>query len=59
MPVIINDFEVMVDAPAEANGRQPAAPQLSQPTPMPKPRPEHVARILRYLAQRRARVAAD
>ena len=55
MPVIINDFEVVVDQPP-AQG-----PGGSQPQPAPPPalRPEDIERIRRHYVQRMRRVHAD
>ena len=58
MAVIINDFEVIVETPANsAEGGAPGAPkQESPPTTL---RPEELARIERHYRERRRRLTAD
>lgn len=55
MAVIINDFEVVVEPPAET--RPPDRPP--EPAPPAPPRPQDIERIIRHFEERRARVAAD
>ena len=55
MPVIINDFEVVVEEPpARDGGNTPA--QNAPPSPL---RPEDIERIRRHYVQRLRRVHAD
>jgi hypothetical protein len=53
-PVIINDFEVVVEPP-------PQAPPTSTEAPQPPPalRPEDIEQIMQYFHERRARLHAD
>ena len=54
MPVIVNDFEIIVDPPAtEAPPQAPPGTGPAQP-----PRPEHIAETERHLRRRAARVRA-
>lgn len=63
MPVIINEFEIMVEPP----GQQAAAPTTPANTPRPgesaqQPvalRPQDIERILCHFEERRHRLAAD
>jgi hypothetical protein len=62
MPVIINEFEVINDDAAQSDAGQTATAQ-AQPTPddirADPPRRLSLARRLRMLRERRARVHAD
>ncbi|GAB4525731.1 MAG: hypothetical protein OHK0046_41850 [Anaerolineae bacterium] len=53
MPVIINDFEVIVENPTPQRALTPPTP------PRPAPRPDEMDRIMQHFASRRARVHAD
>ena len=57
MPVIINDFEVVVEPtkPKEVGER----PQTAKTTTLAAPRPRDIEQILHRLAQRRTRLHAD
>lgn len=57
MPVIINDFEIVDEPPAQARGTGTAAPV--SPSAPPALRPEDIERIVRHFIERRARIAAD
>jgi hypothetical protein len=54
MPVIINDFEMVVEEPSEQ-------PEASTPAPMPQQQmtPQDVERMMEHFKQRRARLHAD
>lgn len=57
MAVIINDFEITVEAPANsAEGNAPAGPAREAQPPM---RPDEIARIERRYRERRKRLKAD
>ena len=57
MPIIINDFEITVEAPANsAEGNTPPHPTQEAPPPM---RPEEIARIERHYRERHRRLKAD
>jgi hypothetical protein len=59
MPVIINDFEVVVE-PKPKNSSQPGETQSNAgTTALITPRPEDIEQIMRRLSQRRARLRAD
>jgi hypothetical protein len=53
MPVIINDFEVIVDDAA------PAQTSQAEAAPPPDFSPETIEHILRFFRERRARLLAD
>lgn len=57
MSVIINDFEVVVEPPAESAGSQAPAEQEEAP-PQPPMGPRDVRDIVRRQAMREARVRA-
>ncbi len=57
MPVIINEFEVVVEPPQRAEGGSRAA--QSTPNQRQPLRPDEIDRIVRYFQLRRARVHAD
>lgn len=57
MPVIINDFEVMVEPPHQDAG---AAPDMTQNTSEAQMlRPMDIDRIVQHFAERRKRIRAD
>lgn len=56
MPVIINDFEVVVDEPSQP-AEDTAAPS-SQPAPAPMLTPQDLQQIARYHLSRQIRVRA-
>ncbi len=58
MPVIVNEFEVIADAPAAQTGSatQPVAPSAA---PAPPPTPEAVEQLMRRALARRLRLLAD
>lgn len=56
MAVVINDFEVVAEAPAGAERAEEAAPAAAGPAP---PAPQEVELINRRLCERAARVRAD
>lgn len=59
MPVIINDFEVVVE-PKPKNDPQPGETQRAAgTTALITPRPEDIEQIVRRLSERRARLRAD
>lgn len=53
MPVIINNFEIIVEAPTPNRNAMPAN------RPRPPLRPEEIERIMQHFAARRDRVRAD
>ncbi len=53
MPVIINDFEVIVEPPPQGNS--PASP----PPAPPRLTPQDIERLMQHFQKRRARVQAD
>jgi hypothetical protein len=55
MPVIINDFEVIMDQPKQADN----AASSPQSAPPPSLRPDDIQRILRHYEQRKLRLLAD
>ena len=60
MPVIINDFEMVIEpkpAPDASQARE--ANPRAEPTKEALSRPEDIERIMRRLLQRRERVHAD
>lgn len=60
MPVIINDFEVMVEPPRQDGGAAPAAPDTAQSASETQTlRPADIDRIVRHFEERRKRVWAD
>lgn len=60
MPVIINDFEVMLDPPREESNGAQTASQMEQLAPEPRTlRPVDIDRIVRYVEERRRRILAD
>ena len=54
MPVIINDFEITVDAPAARTGADVSAPK----PPSPPPSPEQILAIAEWGRARAERVRA-
>ena len=57
MPVIVNEFEVIAEAPAAQTG---SAPQPTpSPSPAPPPAPEVVEQLMRRALARRLRLLAD
>ena len=53
MPVIINEFEMVVEPPSQnqtSNTQPPAPPQMT---------PQDIDRVMEHLKQRRARLHAD
>lgn len=56
MPVVINDFEIVLDPPAERGAPAAAGSEAPPERPM---RPEDVLEITRHAAGRRARLRAD
>jgi hypothetical protein len=58
MPVVINDFEVVVESPrgaeSAADGGEPAPPRTAE-----APTPQEIELINRRLLERAARVHAD
>jgi len=58
MPVVINDFEVVVEPPTRGS-REAETQQAEQDVRRPRLRPEDIDRIVRHFQQRRARVRAD
>lgn len=57
MPVVINEFEVVVEPPRHT-GSQARESQAASGQRQPL-RPDEIDRIVRYFQQRRARVHAD
>lgn len=55
MPVIINEFEVVVDAAPQSDGAQPQA----QPAGSGSINPQAVLDLLRHQAERLARLKAE
>jgi len=59
MPIIINDFEVLVNRQAETSaGGQEKRPPAEVAPPAP-PRPDDLLRLLWHLEARHARLRAD
>ncbi len=59
MPIIINDFEVVVE-PKPTQGSQTAETQQKDETgSLWEPRPEDIEQVIRRLAQRQSRLQAD
>jgi hypothetical protein len=58
MPVIINDFEVVVE-PKPKGSSQDETQKAERTSALMIPRPENIEQILRRLMQRRARLRAD
>jgi hypothetical protein len=58
MPVVINDFEVVVEPPSRGP-REHETEQAERDAQRPRLRPEDIDRIVRHFQQRRARVRAD
>jgi hypothetical protein len=59
MPIIINDFEVVVE-PRPKNSSQPGETQSKAgTTALITPRPEDIEQIMHRLSQRRTRLHAD
>ena len=56
MPVIINEFEIITEAPMP---EQPASAPPAQGEPPPALRPEEVTRIMQRQTTRAERVRAD
>jgi hypothetical protein len=60
MPVIINDFEMVVEPQRDANtSSQGGGQQQQATTPAAALRPEDIQQIMRHFEQRRERVRAD
>lgn len=60
MPVIINDFEIMVDRPEQSGGTAPKpAPQGNQPMQPGELQPQDIERMIRHFEERRCRLIAD
>jgi hypothetical protein len=57
MPVIINDFEIVLDPPPQT--QPPAQGESPQQPSAAVLRPEDVERIVRHFERRRGRVHAD
>ena len=57
MPIIINDFEILVE-PNEPNGSQNSGPAPANAPPATL-KPEDVVRILRRQQERKTRLRAD
>jgi hypothetical protein len=55
MPVIVNDFEIIVDPPGSAEAPPAPPPEAEPAQPL---RPEHIAETERHLRRRAARVRA-
>lgn len=57
MPVIINDFEITVEAPPKDKAQStPTEAHAAPPRPL---RPEEIARIERHYQERKKRIKAD
>jgi hypothetical protein len=64
MAVIINDFEIMVEAPEQRGGTQPMSastpsPQANQPAQAAGLQPQDIERIMRHFEERRCRLIAN
>ncbi len=59
MPVIINEFEVVADAPELRGGAQETTPSARPGPTSVGMLPEDLRRMLGFLEQRLARVTAD
>ncbi len=57
MPVIINDFEIVAEPPADNRGAN--APVQQQEWAQTALRPEDIERIIRHFIERRQRIVAD
>ncbi len=57
MPVIINDFEIVAEPPADNRGAN--APVQQQELAQTALRPEDIERVIRHFIERRARIVAD
>ncbi len=59
MPIIINDFEVVVEPKPRNDSQSGATQNKGGTTALVTPRPEDIEQIMRRLSQRRARLRAD
>jgi hypothetical protein len=59
MPIIINDFEVVVEPKPVQRSQAGEAQQKGEAGSLWEPRPEDIEQIIRRFAQRRARLHAD
>lgn len=57
MPVIVNEFEVITEAPVAQTGS--ATQPTPSPSPAPPPAPEVVEQLMRRALARRLRLLAD
>lgn len=59
MPIIINDFEVVVEPKPKSGSQSSETQNTNGTTALITPTPEDIEQIMRRLAQRRARLHAD
>ena len=59
MPIIINDFEIVVEPQPKMSGPQSNEVQQEGVQATPTPRPEDIERIVQHFKSRRERVHAD
>lgn len=59
MPVVINEFEIILEPPEAPEQPEGPAPQPEEASPPQVLRPEDVARVYQHHLQRMARVWAD
>lgn len=59
MPVIINDFQIEVEPPAQSQARGGGDAADAQPPQPSKPRPEEITAVVRLSCERVERVRAD
>jgi hypothetical protein len=59
MPIVINEFEIVVDPRPVEQAPDPAAAGQDQPVSPASLRPEDVERIIERLRMRRERIRAD
>ncbi|HEX8556846.1 MAG TPA: hypothetical protein VF668_02025 [Pyrinomonadaceae bacterium] len=60
MPVIINDFQIEVEAPPQSKARGAGGEaEEAQPAQPSKPRPEEITAVVRLSCERVERVRAD
>ncbi|HEY6411861.1 MAG TPA: hypothetical protein VIY29_30750 [Ktedonobacteraceae bacterium] len=59
MPIIVNDFEIVVEPQPTVSGPQPGTTQQEGVAATPTLRPEDIERVVNHFKNRRERVQAD
>jgi hypothetical protein len=59
MPIVVNDFEIVVEPQPAVSGPQPGATRQESVSAAPTLRPEDIERVVSHFKHRRERVHAD